>query len=120
MNIFIGNLAASVTAENLRRMFDGYGTIINSLVIRDTTTGLPLGYGHVYLVPDEAAQKAIANLDGTIVHGSPVFIRECVYRARQERRMHRLPWQQSERRITGARRHNGYHSEPGIKQQQTG
>lgn len=116
MNIFVGNLAASVTAENLRQMFDGYGTIINTLIVRDTHSGLPLGYGHVYLVPDKAAHKAITELDGTLVQGNPIFVRECVYRERKERRMHRLLRLQAERRVSGARRHKAS-SDSGIKQQ---
>ncbi|MBI3546467.1 MAG: RNA-binding protein [Gammaproteobacteria bacterium] len=106
MNIFVGKLAASVTAENLRQAFDGYGTIINTLIVRDAATNLPLGYGHVYLVPDQAAKKAIADLNGAHLHGRQISVRECTYRARHERRNNRTSWQQSERRVTAARRHN--------------
>lgn len=53
MNIFVGNLSAAVTADDLRRLFDGYGTTINVIIMRDTDTGLPLGYGlfrhHVHM-----------------------------------------------------------------------
>lgn len=108
MNIFVGNLSASVTPEGLRRLFDGYGTIINAIVMRDTATGLPLGYGHVYLVPDQAAREAIVNLQSSILKGSPIVVRECVFREQPERRLHRLPWKGVERRVAGARRHNGY------------
>jgi RNA recognition motif-containing protein len=108
MNIFVGNLPSSVTPEGLRRLFDGYGTIINAIVMRDTATGLPLGYGHVYLVPDQAAHEAIVNLQSSILKGSPIVIRECVFRVQPERRLQRLPWKGVERRVGGSRRHNGY------------
>ncbi|MHB8743138.1 MAG: RNA recognition motif domain-containing protein [Sulfuricaulis sp.] len=108
MNIFVGNLPASVTPEGLRRLFDGYGTIINAIVMRDTATGLPLGYGHVYLVPDQAAHEAIVSLQSSILKGSPIVVRECVFRERPERRLQRLSWKGVERRVTGSRRHNGY------------
>ena len=39
MNIFVGNLTAAVTADDLRQLFGGYGTIINAIVMRDTATG---------------------------------------------------------------------------------
>ena len=108
MNIFVGNLTAAVTAEDLRRLFGGYGTIINAIVMRDTATGLPLGYGHVYLVPEPAAYQAIVNLHNTLLKDSRLSVRECVYRSRPERRVKRQSWRGVERRADGARRHNGY------------
>lgn len=108
MNIFVGNLTAAVTADDLRRLFAGYGTTINALIMRDTNTGLPLGYGHVYLVPDQAAYEAIINLDKTSLNGSPITVRECVYRTRQERRLRRTAWHSGERRVSESRRHNDH------------
>jgi len=119
MNIFVGNLTAAITAEDLRRHFAGYGTTINAIVMRDTATGLPLGYGHVYLVPEDAAQAAVANLHNTILKNVRLIVRECVYRSRQERRLSRRPWKGVERRVIGARRHNGYnHQDPDELHQQ--
>ncbi len=112
MNIFVGNLTAAVTADDLRRLFGGYGTIINAIVMRDTSTGLPLGYGHVYLVPDQAAREAIAGLDNTTLKDSPLSVRECVYRSRPEQRVKRQSWLGAERRKAGARRHNGFDPPP--------
>jgi RNA recognition motif-containing protein len=112
MNIFVGNLPATVTPDDLRRMFAGYGTIINAIVMRDTATGLPLGYGHVYLVPEPAAHEAIVNLHNTVLLGSPIEVRECVYRLQPERRLKRQPWKGVERRVAGSRRHNGYDLAP--------
>jgi len=110
MNIFVGNLPASVTSAELRRLFDGYGTIINVILMRDTASGLPLGYGHVYMVPEDAAFEAIINLQHACLKDSPIVVRECVYRARPERRVNRQPWKGVERRVAGSRRHNGHDS----------
>jgi RNA recognition motif-containing protein len=104
MNIYVGSLAESVTADDLRLAFAGYGTVINAIVMRDTAGGKPLGYGHVYLVPDEAARQAIADLDQVIMRGQPLTVRECVYRSRKDRRVSRLPWRGPERRVNGDRR----------------
>ncbi len=112
MNIFVGNLSASVTPGDLRQLFAGYGTIINAIVMRDTASGLPLGYGHVYLVPENAAQEAIASLHDSSLKGSPIIVRECVFRAQPERRMKRLTWKRRERRVMGSRRHNGHDLSP--------
>ncbi len=112
MNIFVGNLPATVSAEDLRQLFGDYGTIINAIVMRDTASGLPLGYGHVYLVPEPAAYQAILNLDKSLLNGSRLAVRECVYRARPERRIKRQSWRSMERRVAGARRHNGHDLSP--------
>jgi RNA recognition motif-containing protein len=112
MNIFVGNLPASTTPADLRRLFNGYGTIINAIIMRDTASGLPLGYGHVYLVPEQAAFEAIINLQHTLLKDSPIVVRECVFRARPDRRVSRQPWKGAERRVVGSRRHNG-HDRPG-------
>ena len=108
MNIFVGNLPATYTAEKLRKLFDGFGTVVNAILMRDTVTGLPLGYGHVYLVPEQAAYDAIVSLNSTALKDSPLVARECVFRVHAERRLRRLPWKDTERRVAGSRRHNGY------------
>ena len=118
MNIFVGNLAASVTAEDLRQLFGGYGTIINAIVMRDTASGLPLGYGHVYLVPEPAAHQAILELDKTTLKGSRLAVRECVYRSSPERRLKRQFWRGMERRVAGGRRLNGYDLSPSLSRPQ--
>ncbi|MEK7207884.1 MAG: RNA-binding protein [Pseudomonadota bacterium] len=108
MNIFVGNLASSVTTDDLRRLFSGYGTIINVIVMKDTESGLPLGYGHVYLVSENAALEAMLALNRTTLNGSQIDVRECVYRMRREQRTSRRAWTGVERRVSGARRHNGH------------
>lgn len=89
MNIFVSNLDRSVTAHDLQRAFAGYGTVINAIVMRDTTTGKPLGHAHVYLVPDQSAQEAMAELHLAPLRGRPIKVRECVYRAKRDRRVYR-------------------------------
>lgn len=106
MNIFVGNLASTVSSEDLRRLFAGYGTVIRALVMRDTATGRPLGYGHVYLVPDDAARKAVAQLNLTNIAGQPVAVRECNPRKRYDRRKSILPWHGIERRQAQRRSSN--------------
>ena len=112
MNIFVGNLSAAVTADDLRRLFDGYGTTINAMIMRDTDTGLPLGYGHVYVVPERAAFEAIINLDKSNLKGGPIDVRECCYRTRQERRLRHFPWRGGERRVADSRRHDSHDQPP--------
>lgn len=106
MNIFVGNLPATASAEDLRTLFADYGTIINAIIVRDADTGLPLGHGHVYLVPEKAAREAIRHLSQARLNGHLLAVRECVYRARPERRARRVTRKGGERRAEGLRRHH--------------
>jgi RNA recognition motif-containing protein len=106
MNIFVGNLASSITAEELRRLFSDYGTVVNAIVMKDTASGKPLGYAHVYLEPAQAGREAISDLHAAPLKGKPIVARPCVQRAKQERRVNRATWNGTERR-RGERRRNG-------------
>ena len=121
MNIFVGNLPATATAEGLRRLFAGYGTTINAIIMRDTDSGLPLGYGHVYVVPDKVAHEAILNLHHAKLDGSLLSVRECFYRSQYDRRTKRMAWKGAERRAEESRRLNDFkQSAPGSIQQRAG
>lgn len=109
MNIFVSNLDRSVTSGDLRRAFAGYGTVINAIVMHDTATGRPLGHAHVYLVPETAAREAIAELQLAPLRGRPIKVRECVYRAKRDRRVREVEGIRVERRRAPDRRRHGLH-----------
>jgi hypothetical protein len=89
--------------------------VINAIVMRDTATSAPLGHGHVYLVPDAAARKAITDLNHVVLRGRPIVVRECVFRVRQERRRNKLPWTGTERRNSAERRLNGHQMQQALR-----
>jgi|GEM_PF-756978 RNA recognition motif-containing protein len=98
MNIFVGNLAANVSQEDLRRLFAGFGTIVKTLVNKNTSSGRTLGYGHVHMEPESAAREAIEALHYAPLRGRLIRVRECVERGRLERRKARMHWTGLERR----------------------
>jgi RNA recognition motif-containing protein len=108
MNIFVGHLAPTITNDDLRAAFSSYGTVVNALVIRNTSTSKPLGYGYVYLVPDEAARRAIHDLNRAVLRGRPIVVRECIDRNRLERRVKKSRWNGENRRRSPERRVNGH------------
>jgi RNA recognition motif-containing protein len=107
MNIFVGNLTATVTAEDLRRLFAGYGSVVDVRIMKNTVNEKSLGYGHVFVVPDEEAREAIAALHQAPLKGRLLRLRECRFRAREERRQSRMRWDGADRRLR-ARRLNGH------------
>jgi RNA recognition motif-containing protein len=67
MNIYVSNLSFNVQDEDLRSFFTPYGEVTSAKVINDKITGKSRGFGFVEMSDDEAAKKAIAELDnGTI------------------------------------------------------
>ena len=62
--LFVGKLSFNTTDDALRQAFAGFGTVISAQVIMDRGTGQSKGFGFVEMEDDEAAKKAIAELDG--------------------------------------------------------
>ena len=82
-NIYVGNLAWSVTNEDLRDLFSQFGTVKTAQVIDDRETGRSRGFGFVEMENDEEAQKAIEALNGNDHEGRQLTVN--VAREREER-----------------------------------
>ena len=66
-NLFVGNLGSEVTHEELRRLFEAYGQVVQVHIIVDRDTGLPRGFAFVEMTNDAEAEKAIRALNGSIL-----------------------------------------------------
>ena len=84
VNIFVGNIAFSVTEQDLRELFAPYGVVDRISLITDRETGRPRGFGFVEMADDTAAKAAIAGLQGTELAGRALNVNEA--RQREERR----------------------------------
>ncbi|TCZ72996.1 RNA recognition motif domain-containing protein [Flaviaesturariibacter aridisoli] len=76
MNIYVSNLSFNVQDEDLRAFFTEYGDVSSAKVITDKFTGKSRGFGFVEMPDNEAAQKAIAELDNGIVEGRTIRVME--------------------------------------------
>jgi RNA recognition motif-containing protein len=65
MNIFVGNLAFATTEQDLRQLFEPYGTVETIRMMTDRETGRSRGFGFVEMPDSRAAQSAIDALNGT-------------------------------------------------------
>ncbi len=74
--IFVGNLSFSMGEAELRQLFEQKGSVESVTVMRDTDTGRSRGFGFVEMSSDEAAQKAIAELNGYSVEGRNLTVNE--------------------------------------------
>jgi RNA recognition motif-containing protein len=62
MNIYVGNLSWEVTEDELRQLFEQYGTVSSVKVIRDRETGRSKGFGFIEMTDDTEGQNALSSL----------------------------------------------------------
>ena len=84
VQIYLGNLAFTVTEQDVRELFAPYGEVDRITLITDRETGRLRGFGFVEMADDRAAQAAIAGLNGKEVAGRALNVNEA--RQRDERR----------------------------------
>ncbi|MBV8205343.1 MAG: RNA-binding protein [Acidobacteria bacterium] len=80
--IFVGNLSFHTSDDQLRQLFEQYGTVHSAAVVMDKFTGNPRGFGFVEM-DDDAAQRAISGVNGQSVDGRNLTVN--VARPREER-----------------------------------
>ena len=68
-NLYVGNMSYDTTQGRLVELFEAHGQVSSVNVITDRDTGRPRGFAFVEMATDEAAQSAIAALDGQQVDG---------------------------------------------------
>jgi len=72
--LFVGSLSWGTNDEALREAFAVHGEISEAVVISDRDTGRSRGFGFVTFEDDEAADKAIAALNGTELDGRTIRV----------------------------------------------
>lgn len=76
MNIYVGNLPFSTAGADLEELFGEYGQVDSASVISDRETGRSRGFGFVEMADDDAARKAIEELDGADFDGRNLRVNE--------------------------------------------
>lgn len=84
-NLYIGNLAETITGEDLKANFAQAGTVISANVIKDKYTGQSRGFGFVEMGTEEEAKEAIRRFDNGDLLGKTIKVNEA--RAKTDSRM---------------------------------
>jgi cold-inducible RNA-binding protein len=74
--LYVGNLAYSVTDGSLEQMFAEHGNVRSARVILDRVTRRSKGFGFVEMGSDQEAQAAITALNGQQVDGCSLTVNE--------------------------------------------
>jgi cold-inducible RNA-binding protein len=80
--IFVGSLSWNTSEEELRRIFERFGEIVEAKLITDRETGRSRGFAFITYANDGDADKAIAEMDGTEVDGRALRVNEARERSR--------------------------------------
>ena len=75
MNIYVGNLAYSVTEDDLNDAFSTYGNVTSVKLITDKFSGQSKGFGFVEMA-ENGAQEAIEAMDGANFGGRNLKVNE--------------------------------------------
>ncbi len=74
-DIYVGNLSFRTSEDELRDLFEQYGTVQRAAIVTDRETGRSRGFGFVEM-DDAGAAKAIESLDGYEFGGRRLHVNE--------------------------------------------
>lgn len=81
--LFVGSLDYTTTDSQLEAHFAAIGKVLSAKVIVDRYTGQGKGFGFVEMETPEIAKEAMNKLNGSLINGRKIAIKEAIP---QERR----------------------------------
>ena len=76
MNIYVSNLGFNVEREELTKIFSPYGIVASVNIILDKLTNRSRGFAFVQMPSNDAAEKAMRELNGAMLDGRPIKLSE--------------------------------------------
>jgi len=76
MNIYVGNLDFKVDENDLKGVFEEYGTVSSVKIVMDRFTGRSKGFGFVTMEEKANAKKAIDELNGARLESREMVVNE--------------------------------------------
>jgi len=74
MNMYVSNLSFHTGDDDLRKLFEQFGTVSSAKVINDRETGRSRGFGFVEMESDAEAKEAINGLNNKEVEGRAMSV----------------------------------------------
>jgi len=76
MNIYVGNLNFAVNENDLKELFEEYGAVDSAKIITDKYSGRSKGFGFVIMEDQDEANKAIKELNGSVMESREIIVNE--------------------------------------------
>jgi len=83
MNIYVGNIAWSMSEDELNALFSEFGTVSSAKIITDKYSGRSKGFGFVEMDDDAAGEAAIEALNDSEQNGRNLRVNQA--RPREDR-----------------------------------
>lgn len=83
--LYVGSLPYTTTEDELRNLFEAYGTVESVRIITDKFTGMSKGFGFVEMENGEDALKAVEGLNGKAFNGRTLIVNEARPEQKRER-----------------------------------
>lgn len=74
--LFVGNIEWGVSEDDLNKLFAKYGSVEETVIVKDKFSNRPKGFGFVTFEKDEDADKAIAELNEYELNGRKLAVNE--------------------------------------------
>lgn len=76
MNIYVGNLDYKVDENDLKSIFEEYGSVTDVKIITDKYSGKSKGFGFVTMNDSSEGTKAIKELNGANLENREIVVNE--------------------------------------------
>ena len=84
VELYIGNLAFSITERDLEKAFKKYGTVNSARIITNGLAGKSKGFGFVVMAGSNSAQAAMKGMNGSELSGRKVTVNPAKSRSRRD------------------------------------
>jgi RNA recognition motif-containing protein len=81
MKLLVRNLDRSTTEEELKELFEGYGSVQYFTLVMDEKTGASKGFGFVEMPKPGEAKAAVKNLNHTLIGRNMIRVKKAEERA---------------------------------------
>jgi len=79
--LYVGSLSYDTDETKLRELFEPFGALLSAAVISDKYSGQSKGFGFIEFEDSDAADEAIAQINGKEVDGRSLVVNEARPRA---------------------------------------
>lgn len=76
MRLYVGGLPYQTNEQDLINLFEAIGTVASATVVTDRETGRSKGFGFVDMSNTEEGQRAIEQLNGTLLGERTITVNE--------------------------------------------
>ena len=74
MNMYVSNLSFHTAEDDLRKLFEKFGTVSSAKIITDRETGRSRGFGFVEMESEAEAKEAINGLNNKEIEGRAMSV----------------------------------------------